>query len=155
MHDTEHLFLVGKTIIVAVIAGSASLFGFLVAQTEALPTDGSLAVILATALISALASMIYLFREDKKRLHDLEIKKQDVELERLKQEGLKSTQAAQDRKTREEALMNLMLKANENLAQCNAERQQLSQQVITLSRQIDPSANLSDTAQGKFVNGGQ
>lgn len=158
MHDADHIMLLGKTVGVALVSGGAAMFAYLVAQTETMPQDGSLAVILATALISALASMIYLFREDKKRLHDLEMKKQETEVARLQIEAEKSRISAEDRRSREDALMKIVIKANDNLAQANAERQRLQDELVRLSRQLDPQSDSSknhDTHTGKFINGGQ
>lgn len=151
MQEWEHAILAAKTIGVAIVSGSAAVFAFLVAQTEALPTDGSLAVILATALISALASMIYLFREDKKRLHELEIKKQEVELQKLKIEADKSNLEAQERKSREDKLLDMATAANRTVSELHAQISRLQEENSRLNRQLDP---LSDSSH-RDNHGGQ
>jgi septal ring factor EnvC (AmiA/AmiB activator) len=142
MQEWEHAIIGAKTIGVAIVSGGAAIFGFLLAQTEGIPGDGSLAVILATALISALASMIYLFREDKKRLHELEIKKQEVELQKLKIEADKSNLAAQQRETRESKLMDMATASNKTVSDLHAQLARLQEENSRLNRQLDP---LSDS----------
>jgi mannitol-specific phosphotransferase system IIBC component len=153
MHPSDHVelaIIAAKTVVVASATGAATIAAFLVAQAEQVPQDGSLAVILATALISALASLIYLFREDKKRQHDLELKKQETEQKRLDAEADKSKQASEDRNTREKTLMKLAIDAQENLANERNERQKLQERLTRLYSQLDPKVTPAITDTDRF-----
>lgn len=137
----EHVILFAKTLGVGVLSGISALGGVIVAQAQQVVPEagsGGVTVILAVAVASTLGSMVYLFQLDKKNAHELKLAEQTTRQKELENEAQKSSIAAKDRKSREDALMELAMTAQKNLETCSAERRILQERVTYLLERSGP-----------------
>lgn len=149
MHDADQYMLVAKTAIVGVISGVSGLAGVVFAQAQnVIPSSAEgtgVTAILAVAVASTLGSMVYLFQLDKKNAHELKIKEQETRQKELDNEGQKSELAARDRKSREDALMQLAMVSQRNLEICAAERRSLQEKLTYVLEKSDAITSNRDS----------